>query len=138
MDWHNVTTLTLAGIVRGRCGSTRSLAASTRTGRRTGARSPLSLPSARPALSGLWRLCRPLLTQQPMDRDSPAQQAFRVPSRAGHAASALYYDAVSATGGSAHLSSAAVGFGLLGLCFAAKLDRMTPASAAALLQETHV
>jgi hypothetical protein len=45
-------------------------------------------------------------------------------------------DAVNSIGGTGHLSSAAVGFGLLGLCFAAKLNRMAPATAAGLLQET--
>ena len=58
-------------------------------------------------------------------------QAFRVPTRPNHAASGLYYDGVTHTGGTGHLSSATAGFGLLGLCFAAKLGRIPPSSAAA-------
>ena len=64
--------------------------------------------------------------------------AFRVTTDAARADSALYMDSLGVGGGMVDpkLSTSAVGFGLLGLCFDAKLGRATYEISALQLQET--
>ena len=62
--------------------------------------------------------------------------AFRAAAVEGSAKSGLYHDSMLQSGPSTHLSSAGVGFGLLGLCFDAKLGRTTLEASALLLQQT--
>jgi hypothetical protein len=48
----------------------------------------------------------------------------------------MYWDSLNADGGTGHFSSASIGFGMLGLCMAARLGRMPYASASTKLLAT--
>jgi hypothetical protein len=64
-------------------------------------------------------------------------QAFRIhpaPSRGADAH--FYWDTLNANGGTGHISSASTGFGVLGLCLAARMGRMSLTEAATKLQQT--